>query len=75
MGGDKFGGDRDPLRLLGDMLPKFDRLLDTVKSSKNFHIMIPMISFPEQAKGILRLRCGEKGNRKFRFHGGNADVG
>ncbi|MFZ8833405.1 MAG: putative PEP-binding protein [Candidatus Caldipriscus sp.] len=67
VGGDKFGGDRDPLRLLGDMLPKFDKLLDIVKSSKNFHIMIPMISFPEQAKEFYDYVVVKKGIENLGF--------
>ncbi len=67
VGGDKFGGDRDPLRLLGDMLPKFDKLLDIVKSSKNFHIMIPMISLPEQAKEFYEYITVKKGIENLGF--------
>jgi len=67
VGGDKFGGERDPMRLLEDMLQKFNKLLDIVKSSKNFQIMIPMISFPEHAKKFYDYIVVNKGIENLGF--------
>ncbi len=67
IGGDKFSGDRSPLRLLNEMLPKFDALLDVVKNSENLYIMIPMISFVEEAKEFYDYVVLKKGIDRLGF--------
>ncbi len=52
IGGDKFGGERSPMRLLRDFKKEFDSMLSVVKEHRNFYIMIPMISFPYEAEAF-----------------------
>ncbi|NPB04227.1 MAG: hypothetical protein GXO39_07435 [Thermotogae bacterium] len=50
VGGDKYHGERSAMRLLNDLKEEFDALLEVIRRFPNFHIMIPMVAFPETAR-------------------------
>ncbi len=67
MGADKSADDRSPLRLLSDLKQYFDKILEIVKSHENFHIMIPMISFEEEAMEFYKYVVEEWGISRLGF--------